>query len=143
MFQSLAVFRRKRRSFAPQAVSLPMVSAPMVPAEDLRVMLEMPMGSEGQMVPTGTVIRALLWQHYGLDLLHPEVSRWLEQHAPDVKYAVAENRFASGSDGAEFRVGSNGMMKVSLSPKVDDRLREVSSRYLMTQLRYSKPQQQH
>jgi hypothetical protein len=106
-------------------------------AGELQVMLEMPDGCEGKTVPTSTVMMALLWQHYGLDLPHPEVSRWLEQNAPDVKYAVARNK-STGSDDDEsagLKVSSNGTIKVHLSPEVDQRLREVSSQYIRWQAR--------
>jgi hypothetical protein len=108
-------------------------------ANELAITLEMPGWSKGKMVPTSRVVTALLWQQYGLDVLHPEVSRWLEQNAPDVKHAAAENRAANGSESnnAQFRVGSDGTVKVHLSLKVDDRLREVSSRYLLSQVRHS------
>jgi hypothetical protein len=107
------------------------------PATELPVMLEMPDGCEGKMIPTSTVMMALLWQYYGLDLPHPEVSRWLEQNAPDVKYAVARIRStSSGEDeSAELKVGSDRTIKVYLSPEVDQRLREVSSQYIRWQIR--------
>jgi hypothetical protein len=104
-------------------------------AGELPVMLEMPGGYEGKTVSTSTVLMALLWQHYGLDLPHPEVSRWLEQNAPDVKYAVARNRSTSSDEygSAEFKVRSDGTIMVHLSPEVDQRLREVSSQYIRWQ----------
>jgi hypothetical protein len=106
-------------------------------AGELQVMLEMPDGCEGKSIPTSTVMMALLWQHYGLDLPHPEVSRWLEQNAPDVKYAVARKK-STGSDNGEsagLKVSSDGTIKVHLSPEVDQRLREVSSQYILWQTR--------
>jgi hypothetical protein len=95
---------------------------------ELPLMLEMPDGSEGKTVPTGIVMMALLWQHYGLDLPHPEVSRWLEKNAPDVKYAVALNSDKNRSTG--LKVGSDGTIRVYLSSEVEQRLREVSSAYV-------------
>jgi hypothetical protein len=104
---------------------------------ELPVMLEMPGGSEGKTVPTNAVLMALLWQQYGLDLPHPEVSRWLERYAPDVKYAVAKNKSmgSNGDDPAELKVSSDGTIKVHLSLEVDQRLREVSSQYIRWQSR--------
>jgi hypothetical protein len=104
-------------------------------AGELPVVLEMPDGCEGKMVPTSTVMMALLWQYYGLDLPHPEVSRWLEQNAPDVKYAVARNKSTSSDEdeSTELKVSSDGTIKVHLSPDVDQRLREVSSQYIRWQ----------
>jgi hypothetical protein len=108
-------------------------------AGELPVILEMPDGCEGKTVPTSTVMMALLWQQYGLDLPHPEVSRWLEQNAPDVKYAVARNRSTSSDEdeSAELKVSSDGTIKVHLSLEVDQRLREVSSQYVMWQAQAS------
>ena len=103
-------------------------------ANELAVTLEMPGWSKGKMVPTSRVVTALLWQQYGLDVLHPEVSRWLEQNAPDVKNA-AEKKVANGN--AQSRVGSDGTIKVHLPLNIDDRLREVSSRYILSQVRHS------
>jgi hypothetical protein len=112
---------------------------PHPPAGELPVLLEMPGGSEGKSIPTNTVMMALLWQHYGLDLPHPEFSRWLEQNAPDVKYAVARNRSTNSdeNESAELRVNSDGTIKVHLSPEVDQRLREVSSQYIRWQIQDS------
>jgi hypothetical protein len=104
-------------------------------AGELPVILEMPDGCEGKTVPTSTVMMALLWQYYGLDLPHPEVSRWLEQNAPDVKYAVARHKSTSNDEdeSSELKVSSDGTIKVHLSPDVDQRLREVSSQYIRWQ----------
>jgi hypothetical protein len=118
MFHGYAIFRRKRQ--ASECYELP-------------VILEMHGWAEGETVSTSTVVRALLWQFYGLDLRHPEVSRWLEQNAPDVKYAVAEDQLASGDDRTRFKIGTDRMMTVYLSLEIDDRLREVSSRYILRQ----------
>jgi hypothetical protein len=118
MYHGFAIFRRKRQASAPY---------------ELPVMLQMHGWSEGETASTSTIVMALLWQYYGLDLRHPEVSRWLEQNAPDVKYAVAEDQLASGDDRTRFRIGPDGMMTVYLSLEVDDRLREVLSRYILRQ----------
>ena len=95
--------------------------------------------TEGTLVPASTVVTALLWQQYGLDLLHPEVSRWLEKNAPDVKYAVARNKFArsDSQNNASFRAGRNGTLKVYLTLEIDDRLRKVSSDYIWWQAEQS------
>jgi hypothetical protein len=118
MFHGFAIFRRKRQASA---------------CYELPVILQMHGWSEGDTVSTSTVVMVLLWQYYGLVLYHPEVSRWLEQNAPDVKYAVAEGQLASGDNRTRCRIGPNGMMTVYLSLEVDDRLREVSSRYILRQ----------
>jgi hypothetical protein len=126
-FYDFAAFGRRPEALARSA------------AGELQVMLEMPDGCEGKTVPASTVMMALLGQHYGLDLPHPEVSRWLEQNAPDVKYAVARNE-STGSDDDEsagLKVGSDGTIRVHLSPEVDQRLREVSSQYVRWQARTS------
>jgi hypothetical protein len=94
MFHGFAIFRRKRQSSA---------------RSELPVMLQMHGWSEGETASTSTVVMALLWQYYGLDLRHPEVSRWLEQEAPDVKYAVAEGQLASVDNRSRFRIGPDGM----------------------------------
>jgi hypothetical protein len=116
MFQSINIFGRKQHNRAAELI------------DQFPVTVEMPAGYEGKTVSSNTVMMALLWQQYGLDMLHPEFSRWLEQNAPDVKYAVAQNRI---KDGKELRVGADGRIKVQLSPKVDNRLREVSSQYIL------------
>jgi hypothetical protein len=116
MFHSINIFGRKQQNRAAELI------------DQLPVTVKMPAGYEGKTVSSSTVMMALLWQQYGLDLLHPEFSRWLEQNAPDVKYAVAQNRVKNG---AELRVGVDGRIKVQLSPEVDDRLREVSSQYII------------
>jgi hypothetical protein len=122
-FHDFAAFGSRREAPACSAVG------------ELPVILEMPDGCEGKTVPTSTVMMALLWQQYGLDLPHPEVSRWLEQNAPDVKYAVARNRSTSSDEdeSADLKVGSDGTIMVHLSPEVDQRLREVSSQYILWQ----------
>jgi hypothetical protein len=118
MFNGFAIFGRKRQASA---------------QSELPVMLQMHGWSEGETVSTSTVVMALLWQYYGLDLRHPEVSRWLEQNAPDVKYAIAEDQLASGDNRTRFRIGPNGMMTIHLSLEVDDRLREVAANYILRQ----------
>lgn len=102
---------------------------------ELTVILPMPEAGEGKTVPAGAVIREILWQLYGLDLPHPEFNSWLEQNAPDVKYAVARYQSTHGEDCAnEFKVGSDGTIKVQLSVEFDQRLREVSSQYMRWQV---------
>lgn len=118
MFQSINIFGRKERS----------TSVSMIDQNPVKV--EMPAGYEGKTISSNTVMMALLWQQYGLDLLHPEFSRWLEQNAPDVKYAVAQNK-DKNSERPGLRVGEDGTIKVQLSPEVDDRLREISSQYIL------------
>jgi hypothetical protein len=118
MFQSINIFGRKQQNRAASMI------------DQLPVMVEMPAGYEGKTVSSNKVMMALLWQQYGLDLLHPEFSRWLEQNAPDVKYAVAQNRCKNG-ERAGVRVGADGRIKVQISPEVDDRLREISSQYIL------------
>jgi hypothetical protein len=118
MFQSINIFGRKQQNRAASMI------------DQLPVMVEMPAGYEGKTVSSNKVMMALLWQQYGLDLLHPEFSRWLEQNAPDVKYAVAQNRCKNG-ERAGLRVGADGRIKVQISPEVDDRLREISSQYIL------------
>jgi hypothetical protein len=106
-------------------------AAPMV--DQITVMVEMPARFEGRPVSSRAVMISLFWQQYGLDLLHPIFSRWLEQNAPDVKYAVAQNN-VKNSVNAGLRVGTDGKIKVQLSIEFDRRLREVSSQYLMWQM---------
>jgi hypothetical protein len=120
MFQASTTFGRNQQGSTQSA------------SDELQVKLEMPGWSKGKTVSTGRVVAALLWQQYGLDVLHPEVSSWLEQNAPDVKYAVARN--SNDSNSAQFRVESDGTVKVHLSLKVDDRLRAVSSNYILSQV---------
>src|SRR5262245_2884835 len=124
MFQSLNILGHQHRSSAPLA------------ADELSVSLSFLAGSQGKMIPVSIVVLELLWQHYGLDLLHPAVNRWLEQNAPDVKYAIAATRFANGTDHTQthFKVGPDGKIKLRLSLKVDDRLRSVVSQYLLNQI---------
>jgi hypothetical protein len=101
---------------------------------ELSVNLRMPAGYQGKVVPTSIVVMELLWQQYGLDVIHPEVSRWLEKNARDVKNMVARNQFANGDDNSKFRVKANGTIDLLLPLKTDDRLREVSSQYILSQV---------
>jgi hypothetical protein len=118
MFQSINIFGRREQNRAASMI------------DQFPVMVEMPAGYEGKTVSSDTVMMALLWQQYGLDLLHPEFNRWLERNAPDVKYAVAQNK-RKNSENTGLRVGADGTIKVQLSPEVDDRLREISSQYIL------------
>jgi hypothetical protein len=107
-------------------------AAPMV--DQITVMVEMPARFEGRPVSSRAVMISLFWQQYRLDLLHPIFSRWLEQNAPDVKYAVAQNSVKNGVN-AGLRVGADGKVKVQLPLEFDQRLREVSSQYMTWQMR--------
>jgi hypothetical protein len=109
--------------------------------DQLTVMVEMPVRFGGRPVSSRAVMISLLWQHYGLDLLHPEFSRWLEQHAPDVKYEVAQNSVKNGVN-TGLLVGADGKVKVQLSLKFDRRLREISSQYMMWQTEPEKEQRE-
>jgi hypothetical protein len=129
MFQSINIFGRKQQNRAGSMI------------DQLPVMVEMPAGCEGKTVSSSAVMTALLWQQYGLDLLHPEFSRWLEQNAPDVKYAVAQNSCQNG-ERAGLRVGADGGIKLQLSLEVDRRLREVASQYIMWQMEPEKEQEE-
>jgi hypothetical protein len=117
MFQSIINFTREQQDSMTSIV------------DQASVKVEMPAGYEGKTVSSSAVMMALLWQQYGLDMRHPEFNRWLEQNAPDVKYAVAKNKFKM-SESAGLKVGADGTIKVQLSPEVDERLREVSSQYI-------------
>jgi hypothetical protein len=124
MFQNFNIFGRKQQVSAQALIN------------ELPIKLRMPAGYQGKTIPTSIVMMELLWQQYGLDIVHPEVSRWLERNAPDVKYALTENLSASGEDGerTEFRVGPKGTVELQLPLKIDDRLREVSSQYILNQM---------
>ncbi|MBO0719405.1 MAG: hypothetical protein J2P41_01190 [Blastocatellia bacterium] len=113
MFQNIAKFGRKQNSEI-----LPMGET---------VSVEMPAGFEGKSITSSVVMTSLLWQQYGLDLLHPEFNRWLELNAPDVKYATAQNNNG-------FTVGPDRKIKVHISPAMDQRLREISSKYILWQV---------
>ncbi|MBO0797758.1 MAG: hypothetical protein J2P31_02950 [Blastocatellia bacterium] len=113
MFQNIAKFGHKQNS-------------EILPAGQT-VSVEMPAGFEGRSVTSCEVMTSLLWQQYGLDLLHPEFNRWLERYAPDVKYITAQNKNI-------FTVGPDKKIKVNISPAIDQRLREVSSKYILWQV---------
>jgi hypothetical protein len=121
MFQSINVFGRNQHYSADSM------------SDQLTIMVKMPVNFEGRPVSSRAVMISLLWQQYGLDLLHPEFSRWLEQNAPDVKYAVAQTSVKNGVN-AGLRVRADGKIKVQLSQEFDQRLREVSSQYIMWQM---------
>ncbi len=129
MFQSINIFARKRQNPAGSMDDL------------LSVVVEMSAGSEGKTVSSSAVMIALLWQHYGLDPLHPEFSRWLEQNAPDVKYAAAQYN-NNNCENSGLRVGNDGTINVRLSQEVDRRLREVSSQYIIWQLEQEKEEEE-
>jgi hypothetical protein len=125
MFQSFNTFGRKQ-----QAITNPVVN-------ELSVKLRMPACYQGKAVPTSIVVMELLWQQYGLDMIHPKVSQWLEKNAPDVKYMAAKTQFVRGNDRTEVNVGSTGIIEMHLPLKLDDRLREVSSQYILSQVQHS------
>jgi hypothetical protein len=104
--------------------------APMA-MDELVVRLKLPVGWQGRVVPASIVVMELMWQHYGLDMLHPEVSRWLEQNAPDLKSALSGHQFM---DDDCFQVGANRIIELRLSLETDDRLRAVSTQYLLSQI---------
>jgi hypothetical protein len=110
--------------------------------DQLSFVVEMSAGSEGKMVTSSTVMNALLWQQYGIDPLHPEMSRWLEQNAADVKYAAAHNNNNKTDTTPGLRVGNDGTINVRLSQEVDRRLREVSSQYIIWQLEQGKEEEE-
>src|SRR5262245_54317870 len=93
------------------------------------VKLIIPACYQGRPVTTSIIMMELLWQQYGLDTIHPEVSRWLEQNAPDVKNAAADNQFAYSDDCAQIEVEPNGTIELHLPLELNDRLREVSTQY--------------
>src|SRR5262245_37911200 len=105
------------------------------PGPSLPFTLEAPGRSEGESVSASALVRELLWQHYGLDMLHTKVSRWLERWGRDVKYARAESEAASSDERVRLRVGPNGTVKVYLSLEIDDLLRAVSSQYFLSRCR--------
>jgi hypothetical protein len=125
MFQSFNTFGRKQQDFTNPVVN------------ELSVKLRMPACYQGKAVPTSIVVMELLWQQYGLDMIHPEVSRWMEKNAPDVKYMAAKTQFARSNDRTQFRVGANGTIELHLPLKLDDRLREISSQYILSQVQHS------
>jgi hypothetical protein len=50
-----------------------------------------------------------------------------------VKYAVAQNSVKNGVNEG-LRVGAGGMVRVQLSLEFDQRLREISSQYILWQM---------
>jgi hypothetical protein len=125
MFQCLNIFGRKQQGFANP-----------VP-DELTVKLRMPAVYRGKVVPPSIVVMELLWQQYGLDVLHPEFSRWVEKNAPDIIAATKNhfiNDFAKDNGSHPFRVGPQGTVELNLSLTVDDRLREVSFQYILSQV---------
>jgi hypothetical protein len=114
MFQCLNIFRCKQHDPV---------------ANELSIELRIPISYQDKAVPTSIIVMELLWQQYGLDVIHPKVSRWLEQNAPDIK-------FASSDDRTQFKVGPKGTIELHLPLKVDDRLREVSFQYILSQVQH-------
>jgi hypothetical protein len=125
MFQSFNNIGREQQAFTNPVVN------------ELSVKLRMPVGYQGKVVPTSIVVMELLWQQYGMDMIHPEVSRWLEKNAPDVKYMAAKSQFACSNGRAEVNVGPTGIIELHLPLNLDDRLREVSSQYILSQVQHS------
>ena len=122
MFQSL---NRKQQDFRNPVV------------DGLTVKLRMPACYLGKAAPTSIVVMELFWQQYGLDILHPAVNRWLEQNAPDVKSAAAKSQFVGGDTNSQIKVSPQGTIELRLPLKIDDRLREVSSLYILSQIHHS------
>ena len=127
MFQSSNRFRCEHQG------SVPMAPMKM---DELVVRLKLPVGWQGMIVPTSIVLMELMWQHYGLDLFHPNVSRWLEHNAPDVQSAVFGNQVpdGDGQDQPRFRVGADRIIELRLPLETDDRLRAVTTQYLRSQI---------
>jgi hypothetical protein len=123
MFQSI---------YIPVGKQQPVTTGPV--ADKLLVKLRMPAGYQGKIVPTSMVVMELLWQQYGLDLIHPEVSRWIVKNAPDLKYMAASMAVNNQFAGSKFRASMNGTVELHLPLNVDDRLREVSSQYIRSQV---------
>jgi hypothetical protein len=121
MFQS---FNRQQQNIANPVV------------DGLTIKLRMPACYSGKAAPTSIVVMELLWQQYGLDILHPVVNRWLERNAPDVKSAAAKAQFVGGDANSQIKVGLQGTIELRLPLKIDDRLREVSSQYIMSQVQH-------
>ncbi|MBO0798324.1 MAG: hypothetical protein J2P31_05835 [Blastocatellia bacterium] len=107
------------------------------PADKLLVKLRMPAGYRGKVVPSSIVMMELLWQQYGLDIIHPQVNRWIEKNAPDLKYMAASMAVNNQFSGNKFRADLNGIVNLQLSLNLDDRLREVSSSYIRSQVETS------
>lgn len=125
MFQCLNIFGYIKRGFTNLEVS------------ELPVKLSMPVGYRSKAVPTDIVVMQLLWQQYGMDVTHPEVIRWLERNAPDVKNVAANNQFADDDDHTYIKVDPNGTIELYLPLSIDDRLREVSTEYFLSQVQHS------
>jgi hypothetical protein len=125
MFQSFNTFGRKQQNLTNPVVN------------EISVNLRMPACYQSKAVPTSIVVMELLWQQYGLDMIHPEVSRWLERNAPEVKNMAAKTQFTRGNDNTEVNVGPTGIIELQLPLKLDDRLREVSSQYILSQVQHS------
>jgi hypothetical protein len=104
--------------------------------DGVTIKLRMPACYSGKNAPTSIVVMELLWQQYGLDILHPAVNRWLERNAPDVKSAAANTQFVGGDANSQIKVGQQGTIELRLTLKIDDRLREVSSQYIMSQIQH-------
>jgi hypothetical protein len=129
MFQSI---------YIPVGKQEPVTTGPV--ADKLLVKLRMPAGYQGKVVPTSMVVMELLWQQYGLDLIHPEVSRWIVKNAPDLKYMAASMAVNNQFAGSDFKAGLNGIIELHLPLNVDDRLREVSSLYIRSQINSIDPE---
>jgi hypothetical protein len=121
MFQCLNIFGSKQQGFTN---SVP---------DEIIVKLRVPAVYHRKAVPPSIVVMELLWQQYGLDVLHPEVNRWLDRNAPDVS-AATKNHFVNGCDTLRFKVGPQGTIELPLPLKVDDRLRDVSFQYILSQI---------
>src|SRR5262245_49523461 len=121
MFQSSNTFRCEHQGPVPKAM------------DELVVRLKLPPVWRGKTIPTNIVIMELMWQHYGLDLFHPQVSRWLEQNAPDLQSVASGNQFMNGDgqDQPGFRVGADRIIELRFSLETDDRLRAVTTQYLL------------
>jgi len=125
MFQCLNIIGYKQQDFTNLQVS------------ELPVKLNMPAGYQDKAIPTSIVVKELLWQQYGMDLTHPEVSRWLEQNAPDVKDAAADNQFTDCDDSAPIKFDQKETIEFHLPLEIDDRLRQISTQYFLSQVQYS------
>jgi hypothetical protein len=125
MFQCLKILGCVQQGFTNLEVS------------ELPVKLSMPACFQGKAIPTSIILMELLWQQYGLDVIHPEVSRWLEENAPDVRHAAANNQLEGGDVCHQIKVEQNGTIELRLPLKIDDRLREVSTRYFLSQVQQS------
>lgn len=124
-----------------QSISIPVSEKQTVttsaPADKILVKLRMPAGYRGKVIPSSIVMMELLWQQYGLDVIHPRVSSWIEKNAPDLRYMAASMAVNNQFSGSKFRADLNGIVNLQLSLNVDDRLREVSSSYIRSQVESS------